>query len=151
MNQQGRHYRDPNFPDNPICDYEAKGSKCDFFEVEEELAALPYPSDVSLGPVPTPVTAEGPTELAQLMSLLQQQKADNDQKFAYIQRQVEALAQSQAGQAVTSTSQPLQGSVTLSQSIRPIAAAPSTTFSQVVTLPQQGGLKYTFPGMGGGI
>ena len=136
MNQQGRHYRDPNFPDNPTCDYEAKGSKCDFFEVEEELAALPYPSDVSLGPVPTPVPAEGPTELAQLMNLLQQQKADNDQKFAFIQRQVEALAQSQAGQAVTSAPQPFQGSVTLSQSIRPIAAAPSTTFSQAVTFPQ---------------
>ena len=46
MNEQGRHFRDQSCPENPTCDYESRnGIKCDFFEVEGDLATLPYPED----------------------------------------------------------------------------------------------------------
>ena len=48
MNTQGRHYRDPADPTVPVCDY----TGCTFFTVDES-ASVPYPTDVSLGPVVT--------------------------------------------------------------------------------------------------
>ena len=124
MNEQGRHFRDQSCPENPTCDYESRnGIKCDFFEVGGDLAILPYPEDVSLGPIAPTIPAENSVDLAQLMSFLQQQKEDTDKKFASIQEQVNAIAQSQP---TTSQSQPSLVSTTISQSIRQLPATPSS-------------------------
>ena len=74
MNTQGRHYRDPADPTVPVCDY----TGCTFFTIDE-MAAVPYPTDVSLGPVvsESPQNAQS-SDVAAIMLLLQQQKAEND-------------------------------------------------------------------------
>ena len=132
MNSQGRHFRDQSDTSKPYCDYESKGQKCDFYSSNPELAAMPYPQDVSLGPPIAPET--GNTDLAQILALLQQQKSDSDQRFAQIQQQVDALAtgvairSSSSGSAVTTTS--VTTSVALAQ-------GPTTTvaFSQESSRP----------------
>lgn len=74
MNLQGRHYRDPTDPTVPVCDYVG----CTFFTTDES-ASVPYPSDISLGPVvsESPQNAQS-SDVAAIMLLLQQQKAEND-------------------------------------------------------------------------
>ena len=58
----------------PVCDY----TGCTFFTVDE-LASVPYPTDVSLGPVVTE-SPQNPqsSDVAAIMLLLHQQKAEND-------------------------------------------------------------------------
>ena len=118
MNSEGRHYRDPSDTSNPICDYESKGRRCDFFASGHEHASLPYPQDVSLGPNPT---QEGrATEFSQILELLQKQKDDTDRQFADIQKQVTALS-GQRGSAGTET-------------------VPTTTVTVATTTASQGGV-----------
>ena len=88
MNAMGRHYRDPKDTANPVCDYESKGLKCDFFS-SSELSKLPYPPDVSLGPVLSESSSNGNTDMSQILSLLQLQ----DDKFNKLQEQINALKQ----------------------------------------------------------
>ena len=89
MNARGRHYRDPTDITNPVCDYESKGQKCDFFSTGSEQSNLPYPPDVSLGPVVSESSGGGNTDMSQILMLLQQQ----DGKFAQLQEQINALKQ----------------------------------------------------------
>ena len=52
MNNQGRHYRDQDDVTNPMCDYvSSNGVSCDFFSSSHEHSNIPYPTDVSFGPV----------------------------------------------------------------------------------------------------
>ena len=73
MNSLGRHYRDPSDPSNPSCNYEANGVKCTFY-TSNEFANIPYPDDISLGPVnPEPNQS---SELASILALLNKQRED---------------------------------------------------------------------------
>ena len=107
MNAQGRHYRDQTDIANPVCDYESKGQRCEFYSSNNEHSQIPYPEDISLGPT---VQNDGRnTDLAQILEMLQQQKQQNDNKFAEIQRQVNALALQNGpivseGEAISTTS-----------------------------------------------
>lgn len=89
MNSKGRHYRDPKDTANPVCDYESKGQKCDFFSSGQEHSLLPYPPDISLGPVSSENSNNVSTDMSQILLLLQQQ----DGKFAQLQEQITALKQ----------------------------------------------------------
>ena len=88
MNAKGRHFRDPADTVNPSCDYESKGQKCDFFSSGHEHTKLPYPPDISLGPVLSE-SNNGNTDMSQILMLLQQQ----DGKFSQLQEQINALKQ----------------------------------------------------------
>ena len=95
MNSQGRHYRGQDDVSNPVCDYERGGQPCDFFTTSHEFSSLDYPSDISLGP--TQGSSESETqssELSQITLLLQQQKADTERQFAFLQSQISALSRS---------------------------------------------------------
>ena len=101
MNSQGRHYRDQTDPTNPVCDYESKGQRCEFYSSNNEFAQLPYPNDISLGPS---APNEGRnSEFAQIMELLQQQKQDSDRQIAEIKNQVNQLALGMAPASTSST------------------------------------------------
>ena len=102
MNAQGRHCRLQEDLANPSCDYESKGQKCSFFATEKDLAALPYPTDVSLGPgVVDTQPISGNNDLSEIISMLQQQKAAHDLQFSTLQQQITALATPGVAQPVT--------------------------------------------------
>ena len=97
MNSLGRHYRDQTDPSNPVCDYEQNGVKCTFFTSGNEHAALPYPPDITTGPVTD--TTPSSSDMASILALLHQQKADSDHQRALQQQQAEQmrLLQEQVG------------------------------------------------------
>ena len=80
MNSLGRHYRDPNDPCNPSCNYEMNGIKCTFYATSE-FAALPYPEDISLGPLSQEQNQQ-PSELSLILSMLTKQKEEQAQQAA---------------------------------------------------------------------
>ena len=136
MNGQGRHYRDQNNPADPVCDYESRGQKCDFFASNPELASLPYPQDISLGP---PETGNS-SEMSQVLALLQQQKLDSDRQLAEIQNQVNQLASHTGLSRVISSASCVTTSVpTTTLASSSFGAQPSAVFSAnapvVSTLP----------------
>ena len=95
MNSLGRHYRDPAHPDNPTCDHELNSVKCTFFTTENEFSSLPYPSDITTGPVSDPpaVPASSQADMSAILALLQQQKADTDKQMSSLQAQVSSILQ----------------------------------------------------------
>ena len=71
MNSQGRHFRVQDCLDEPSCDYEYRaGAPCTFFTSGEEFSSLPYPTDVSLGPI----NADNAPTLQTIMDMLLEQK-----------------------------------------------------------------------------
>ena len=81
-NALGRHYRGQDDTTVPDCDF----AGCTFFSSDANRD-LPYPADVSLGPV-TEQTQSPPVqsaEVSEIMSLLMQQKTDNDDRFRHMQ------------------------------------------------------------------
>ena len=80
MNSLGRHYRDPADTANPTCDYE----NCNFFSSGHEFASLPYPQDISLGPVSelpqqqAPEVVQQGGDLARIMQMLLDQKEQSE-------------------------------------------------------------------------
>ena len=72
MNSLGRHYRDPTDPENPSCNYESGGVQCTFYS-ESEYASLPYPSDITLGPVSDPEV-----DLSTILAAIHQQKEETE-------------------------------------------------------------------------
>ena len=89
MNSMGRHYRDPSNPENPTCNYDTNGVKCTFFTSGHEHADIPYPSDISYGPV-----SDNTSEMAQILALLNQQRAEQQQQaqsVKQLQEQVSSL------------------------------------------------------------
>ena len=100
MNGKGLHYRDQGDTANPSCDYEAKGQKCDFFTAGHEHSLLPYPSDISVGPVISENNSNGNTsDISEILVLLQQQKADSEKQFSLLQTQINSLTVSQSSAA----------------------------------------------------
>ena len=74
MNSQGRHYRDPS------CNYESQGVNCTFYE-DSQYASLPYPEDVTFGPVSDPIPpAQGNPELSAILTLLNEQKTATEKQ-----------------------------------------------------------------------
>ena len=96
MNSVGRHYRDQADTTVPICDYES----CNFFSVSE-FSSLPYPPDVTLGPVSENLQSNQGGDLSLILQLLQQQKEDSERtnnevrqtnsRMAVLQNQVNSL------------------------------------------------------------
>ena len=138
MNSQGRHYRDPADPTVPVCDY----TGCTFFTTDES-AEVPYPTDVSLGPVVTesPPASPQSSDVAAIMLFLQQQKTENDARNEQV-RELTSIVTSlvQAGLPTHSSSS------SLPTSHPPTYSAPSTQPYSVPALP---GLPAVTPGMSG--
>ena len=151
MNSQGRHYRDPTKPNQPTCNYEIQGTMCDFFQTSE-FAGLPYPEDITFGPVaehtpapslsqPTPASFNSqPTELAAILAILNEQKAEAElqkqaqsaqtEQLRILQAQVLGLMNSQA----VSTSSPSSTTVTATTTTAPISSvvSPSNSAPRVI-------------------
>ena len=93
MNSLGRHYRDQGDTSNPTCDYE----NCDFFLSGHEFSYIPYPADISLGPVSETPASSAPqqqSELALIMEMLRKQQADSERTNAQmiqLQNQVNSM------------------------------------------------------------
>ena len=89
MNSVGRHYRDQADTTEPTCDYES----CNFFSVSE-FSSLPYPPDVTLGPVSQNLQPTQGGDLSLILQLLQQQKEVSEKtnnQMAVLQNQVNSL------------------------------------------------------------
>ena len=143
MNSSGRHYRDPLCPDDPTCNYEAGGVVCSFFTEDNDLAKLPYPSDITLGPVSDPEAQEpNPNQnnsLGAIFTLLMEQKADfqkyqaeNSNKMQQLQNQMNGLLkpaeQSSTSVTVSSGSQTTSSVVSCTAASTPVSNT-TVTFS----------------------
>ena len=94
MNSKGRHYRGQADTTNPECDYDG----CTFFTSGQEFSDLPYPNDVSLGPVSLDTSAEPASDnvqLARILQLLEEQKSQSERQqgeLRSLQQQMSALS-----------------------------------------------------------
>ena len=129
MNSLGRHYRDPVDPSNPSCDYELQGAKCTFFTSSNEQADLPYPDDITTGPVSE--TAPPSSDLSAILALLSQQKADADSQRLLQQQQAEqmSLLQEQVSSLLQRDILPVPTPVNSVPVTRTIVSSPTTTIS----------------------
>ena len=100
MNSLGRHFRNQDELDIPTCDYELNGVKCTFFGSGNELSDLPYPSDITTGPVAdhvSPPVAQMATQqgdLSAILALLQDKKTESENtknQMKELQTQVSSL------------------------------------------------------------
>ena len=132
MNSLGRHYRDQTDPANPVCDYEQNGVKCTFFSSGSEYAALPYPPDITTGPV-TDTTPSSSTDMASILALLHQQKADAELQRSLQQQQAEQmrLLQEQVGNILRRDA-PVNS--TLTTPAQPSRTGPNLTRSSLSTV-----------------
>ena len=136
FNSQGRHYRDPADVRNPTCDYETRGAKCTFF-ANDEFANIPYPEDISVGPISeSPLNAGG--DMSTLLDLLREQKSATDRQTDALRVQMDSL-QSQVSnllqnRADNSASVSLPYLVNTTQSQTPVFSSPPT-FSTPATIP----------------
>ena len=104
MNAAGRHFRHPDDIGNPVCDYDG----CSFF-AKDDLATLEYPADISVGPAAGEAPAAQSSEIAEIMALLKQQKADDEirnQNVLALQKQVNDMLQSGLLAAAAATTTP---------------------------------------------
>ena len=132
MNIQGRHYRDPADPSNPVCDHESKGVKCDFF-TNQDHAAMAYPSDISFEPAAAENdVSENNTDMSHIILLLQNQKIASDRQFSLLQQQVTALTLDRA--PASTTAPPSYPTAPPSYPAAP-SAPPPPTFSTPATAP----------------
>ena len=102
MNQIGRHYRDPLDPSAPHCNYELQGVKCTFFTPGNEYAEIPYPEDITFGPVSDPSPPS--SDLSAILAILNQQKTEAEHQRLLQQQQAEQMRLLQ--QQVSSLLQP---------------------------------------------
>ena len=139
MNGQGRHYRDQADTANPVCDYESKGQKCDFFSSGHQNVLLEYPLDISVGPINTDsITSENSEVNATILQLLQQQKLDSDRRFNLLQQQISAINAGTNSAAIPITSIPTVSIPTTSQAFTTTASimpSQTSTFSTPATAP----------------
>ena len=125
MNSQGRHYRDQTDTTKPVCDYPS----CDFFSSGTDTN-IPYPSDISLGPVGTDGANGHSSDLASILQLLQLQKSESEKQNAQLQQlqqQVVALTQNRVPAPPIPTQAYTQAT--------PSAPPPAPSFSTPVTAP----------------
>ena len=72
---------------------------CSFF-TDVDMASLPYPEDITVGPVQMANNAtgtsnsEGTSDLAQVINLLNSQKADSDKRMAALEQRINSLVTS---------------------------------------------------------
>ena len=132
MNSLGRHYRDPNNPDNPTCNYEANGTRCTFFASGHEFASLPYPEDISYGPV-----SESNSELSSILALLQQQRADQQQQAQDMQALKEQVSSLMACEPSLSTGQATTPATTVVTTSTYAPTFPTPSLNQAPTLSTQ--------------
>ena len=126
MNAAGRHFRHPDDPTVPVCDYDG----CSFFD-KDDLATIEYPTDITTGPMAADTPATQSSEISEVMALLRQQKADEDlrnQNVLALQKQVNQLIQSGL-LAAAATPSPV---ITTSS---PIFSQNTTTYSSPLTAP----------------
>jgi hypothetical protein len=100
MNQLGRHYRDPLDTADPHCNYELQGVKCNFFTSGNDLADLPYPDEITLGPV-SDASPPSSSDLSAILALLNLQKTEAENQRVLHEQQAESqrlLHQQQADQ-----------------------------------------------------
>ena len=132
MNSLGRHYRDPTNPNQPSCNYEADGVRCSFF-TDSEFASLPYPDDISFGPVSDPSPN---TDLATILAALNMQKEEAD---AHRKRQDEQmkLLQSQVNGLLQGATQPPISSITDTMTTQALSTRNLTTTVVTTTVNSQ--------------
>ena len=90
MNNLWRHYRDPSHPEAPECNYESGGVRCTFFSEDNELASIPYPTDVTFGPVSEPPVSSS-SDLSTILALLNEQKAQAENQRRETAEQLRSL------------------------------------------------------------
>ena len=147
MNSLGRHFRNQEDTSNSSCDYEG----CNFFTSGALYSNLPYPDDVSLGPLtdqqpPASVTPQQ-SELGQILSMLRDQKLESEktnERMNMLQAQVNSILMptTTTGVTVASTT-PVTTTVSTSNSYSsPPTSAPNVIASAASNLAAalQGGL-----------
>ena len=129
LNSQGRHYRDPSDPTNPVCDYvSTAGTSCTFFSSGHDHCSIPYPSDVSVGPVID--NNQQSSDMSAILCLLQQQKADNEQRNADLQSlQAQVASLLKDPPVTTSPIIPLVTAPVTNQTVPTTTTAPSVPSS----------------------
>ena len=145
MNSLGRHYRDPSDPDNPTCNYEANGTRCTFFTSGHEYASLPYPADITYGPV----SDSSNPELASILALLQQQKADQQQQaqdMKALQEQVASLIRRDSTVSATQATVPTTTVVTTLTSASTVPTSSLTPAPRMTVQTAAPQTPYTTPG-----
>ena len=124
MNSLGRHYRDPTDPENPSCNYESGGVQCTFYS-ESEYASLPYPSDITLGPVSDPEV-----DLSTILAAIHQQKEETE-RYRQEQAHQMQLLQNQVNGILGTT--PHTTVSTIPSTVRTVSAVqtqgPTVTYS----------------------
>ena len=105
MNSLGRHYRDPSNPAVPHCNYEVNGTKCNFFASGNAFAELPYPDDISFGPVSADDSSQSAdmTTLLALMNKQIQDQAAQSEQMKVLQQQVSSLLSSREATSLVNT------------------------------------------------
>lgn len=141
MNNLGRHYRDRDDVTNPTCNYDLNGVKCTFFTSDNELAAIPYPSDISLGPVSeNPPKAAG--DMSAILDLLREQKSATDRQTDALRVQITSLQSQVSNLLITRGDNPVTMSLPgLNPDVRTTQPQPTSlfsppTFSTPATVPQ---------------
>ena len=135
MNQLGRHYRDPLDPTAPHCHYELQGVKCSFFAQGNDLAELPYPEDITLGPVSDPSPPS--SDLSAILAILNLQKTEAEQQRVLQQQQAEQmrLLQAQVSSLLQSDRQPASVSAPATTTIVSSFTMTSPAVTTASTLP----------------
>ena len=150
MNSLGRHYRDPADPENPSCNYVSGGVQCTFY-TESEFARLPYPVDVTFGPVSEPAQVSQPpqvseppqVDLSTILAALTQQKEETERYRQEQARQMGAL-QTQVNNLLNTNSPGPSVSTTSSTGTThpPVSTTPSTVTT--LSLAQAPGTMVTY-------
>ena len=153
MNSAGRHYRDQTDTTVPTCDYE----NCNFFSVSE-FSTLPYPPDVTLGPVSEIQSSQQNADMSLILQLLQQQKEASEKtnyeirqtnsQMAALQTQVNSLIPTSSPSApvlpvpVTTTAPTVQSVQFTPPTFTSTTTVPNTVTSAAASLTAalQGGL-----------
>ena len=119
MNSLGRHFRLQTDTSTPVCNYE----DCTFFTLNEEYSDLPYPPDVTLGPVSDPQPQVQPAgDLSQILALLNQQKVESERFNLEIREQVATL-QNQVGSILLNPATAQTNSAPISSNSAPAATS----------------------------
>ena len=138
MNSLGRHFRNQDDSDIPSCDYDLNSVKCTFFGSGNEFSNLPYPTDITTGPVSDHVppqvaqVANQQGDLSAILALLQEQKTESENtksQMLQLQSQVSSLLTNR-----DSNPAPVSASISMSNPAPPpiITTAHHTTAPHVV-------------------
>ena len=110
--------------------------KCSFFSSGHEHASLPYPGDITTGPVSDPMPTAS-SDLSAILSLLQQQKTEADHQRVLQQEQAEQVRalQTQVSSLLHRVVTPAVSSVLSSVPATTASVSMATTTSTMATMP----------------